>query len=135
MPVFATQEWLDEQKKLINESKEYEEAAKEWEGDFLYVVQPDELQPQPLYYHMDLYHGKCRDARVLKDPSEVKAEFEISAPYSVWKKLINKELDPNLAFMTGKIKLKGSIIKIQKNTKAGQALTKATESLVTEFPK
>ena len=93
MAVFATQEWLDEIARLLNEDADYAEGAKHWEGDFLYIIEPDELQPEPSYYYIDLYHGKCRKATVLKDPSEVKAEFELSATYTNWKKILTGELD------------------------------------------
>ena len=36
MAKFGTQEWYDIYKEEINNSKAYEEAAKTWEGDFLF---------------------------------------------------------------------------------------------------
>jgi putative sterol carrier protein len=135
MAVFATQEWLDEMARLLNEDPVYAEVAKDWEGDFLYIIEPDDLQPTPGYYYMDLYHGKCRKAVLLKDPSEVKAEFELSAPYSVWKKILTGELDGNKAMMTRKLKFKGNITKVMKNVKATQAYAKALAPLKTEYEK
>jgi len=135
MAIFATQEWLDEIAKLLNDDPAYAEGAKNWEGDFLYIIEPDEVEPNPSYYYMDLYHGKCRKAIMLKDPSEVKAEFEISATYSNWKKILTGELDGNKAMMTRKMKFKGNMTKVMKDVKAGQAYAKALALLKTEYIK
>jgi len=40
MARFPSDEWIKMFKNKINESREYEEAAKTWEGDFLFVVTP-----------------------------------------------------------------------------------------------
>ena len=37
---FGTAEWLDEYRKVLNENKAYEDAAKTWEGDFVFIVEP-----------------------------------------------------------------------------------------------
>lgn len=42
MPKLFSDEWVKEYMKAINESEEYAEAAKDWEGDFLFVIEPDE---------------------------------------------------------------------------------------------
>lgn len=135
MPIFATQAWLDEMANLLNNDPEYAEGAKDWEGDYLYIVEPDDVQTTPIYYYVDLYHGKCRKATILNSLTEVKAEFELSAPYSVWKKLLLLELDGNKALMTRKLKLKGNMAKIMRSTKAAQAYFKALTPLKTEFDK
>lgn len=133
MALFGSQEYLDEVAKLLNADAAYAEAAKNWEGDFLYILEADELQPNPSYFYIDLYHGKCRKAVVLKDPSEVKAEFEQSATYSTWKKILTGELDAMKAMMTRKMKVKGPIAKVMKETKTQQAYLKALATLKTEF--
>ena len=65
MPVFPSQEWLTEYVDLINGSKEYEEAASSWEGDLSYVFErePDKKVPDDVWVWIDLWHGKCRDAK------------------------------------------------------------------------
>ena len=39
---FPSDEWIKTFKEELNKSKNYEEVAKTWEGDFLFVVTPDE---------------------------------------------------------------------------------------------
>jgi len=135
MPIFATQAWLDESASLLNNDPEYAEGAKDYEGDYLYIVEADELQPAPIYYYVDLYHGKCRKATIVTSPTEVKAEFEMSAPYSIWKKILQGELDGNKALMTRKLKIKGNMTKLMKSTKPATAYFKALATLKTEFDK
>ena len=135
MPIFATQAWLDESASLLNNDPEYAEGAKDYEGDYLYIVEADELQPTPIYYYVDLYHGKCRKATIVTSPTEVKAEFEMSAPYSIWKKILQGELDGNKALMTRKLKIKGNMTKLMKSTKPATAYFKALATLKTEFDK
>ncbi len=133
MAKFFSEEWIEEYMKAINESKEYEEAAKDWEGDFLFVVEPDEELKEPLYAYIDLYHGKARKAFKVKDPSEVKAAYEFRGKYSDWKKLLAGELDPIKGLVTGKFKLKGNMAMVMKYAKAAQILTELTKKVQTEF--
>ena len=42
MVKFPSDEWIKTFKEELNKSKSYEEVAKDWEGDFLFVVTPDE---------------------------------------------------------------------------------------------
>ena len=135
MSIFATQAWLDDTANLLNNDPEYAEGAKDYEGDYLYIVEADEVQPTPIYYYVDLYHGKCRKATIVSSPTEVKAEFEMSASYSVWKKMLLGELDGNKALMTRKLKVKGNMAKLMKSTKPAAAYFKALTPLKTEFDK
>ena len=99
MPVFPSEEWLDEFVEKINGSAEYAAAAATWEGDlvFVYEKEPDKGVDEDVYAWLDLWHGKCRDSARLEGPDDPKAKgakFTISAPYSRWKSVVKKELDP-----------------------------------------
>ncbi len=39
---FPSDEWIKTFKEELNKNKTYQEAAKDWEGDFLFVITPDE---------------------------------------------------------------------------------------------
>ncbi len=134
MPKLFSDEWVRDYMKYLNESKEYESAAKDWEGDFLFVVEPDEDLEKPMYIYLDLYHGKARNGFVVKDPSEVKPAFEFRGKYSNWKKLINGEIDPIKGLVTGKFKLKGSMAKVMRYAKAAKILVEIAQKVETEFP-
>ena len=60
MVKFPSDEWIKNFKDELNKSEDYEKAAKDWEGDFLFVVSPDEELKNEVVFYVDLWHGKCR---------------------------------------------------------------------------
>lgn len=136
MSVFPSSEWMDEYVELINSSKEYEEAAATWEGDLAYVfeAEPDKGVPNDVWAWIDLWHGKCRGAKydVGQEEGE-KARFIIRAPYTRWKEVIKKELDPLKGMMQGKLKLKGDLPTIVRYVKATNVLVDLAASLSAQF--
>ena len=136
MPLFPGREWLDEYVVRINQSAEYREAAATWEGDIAYVfeAEPDKGVPEEQWAWLDLWHGECREARYPVTPEEgEKAKFIIRAPYSRWKEVIKKELDPVKGMMQGKLKLKGDLPTIVRYVKAANELVNLAASVPTEF--
>ena len=63
-----------------------------------------------------------------------KADFVITAPYSRWKQVMQKELDPTKGMMQGKLKLKGDLPTIVRYTRASQEMTECTTRIPVEFP-
>ncbi|RLI80979.1 sterol carrier protein [Archaeoglobales archaeon] len=133
MPKFFSQEWIDKFVEAINSNEEYEKAAKDWEGDFLFVVEPDGELEEPKYAYIDLYHGKAREGYVVEDPSQVKTAFEFSGKFSDWKKLLAGEIDPIKGLVTRKFKLKGNMAMVMRYTKAAKLLVECTKQVETEF--
>ncbi|HEX9712281.1 MAG TPA: SCP2 sterol-binding domain-containing protein [Actinomycetota bacterium] len=136
VPVFPSEEWLSEYVERINSSKEYEEAAATWEGDLSYVFErePDKGVPEDVWVWVDLWHGKCREARFGVPPEEgEKARFIIRAPYSRWKEVIRRELDPIKGMMQGKLKLKGDLPTIVRYVKAANELVNVASTVDTTF--
>jgi len=117
----------------VNANKNYEEAAKDWEGDFLFVVDADEQLKEPATFYLDLWHGKCRGVALVKAGEEKKAAFVYSGPYGNWKKLINKQIDPIQGLLTGKFKLKGDMIKVLRAVRAAKELVETAGKVPTEF--
>ena len=130
---FGSDEWVQALHNELNTSKAYEEAAKNWEGDFYFVVDPEGVVTQPMYLYMDLWHGKCREAYVA-EADHLKPVFNLRGPVATWKKVMTKKLDPMQALMTGQLKLKGNMVMIMKNVKAAQELVKACTRIDAEFP-
>jgi putative sterol carrier protein len=69
---------------------------------------------------------------VTQDEGE-KARFIIRAPYSRWKEVIRKELDPIKGMMQGKLKLKGDLPTIVRYVKAANELVNIAGSVQTQF--
>ncbi|MEM4724165.1 MAG: SCP2 sterol-binding domain-containing protein [Candidatus Hadarchaeum sp.] len=131
---FGSEEWVKALQEAINASEAYAEAAKTWEGDFYFIVEPGGPIEKEMIMYMDLWHGKCREAAVYEDRSAKTPAFVISAPLSVWRKVIDKKLDPIQGMMTRQMKIQGDMVKIMKAVKAAKELVECTTRVPTEFP-
>lgn len=125
---FPGREWVAEFVAEINRSEAYANAAKMWEGDVLLVI---ENNISGVY--LDLWHGECRSAEYLEDPTVRSAEFVISASLEKWQKVLAGKLDPVQGMMTRQIKLDGNLVKIMKNVKAAQELVRCATRVDTEY--
>jgi putative sterol carrier protein len=130
---FPSEEWITLFMEAVNSNKNYEEAARTWEGDFLFVVDADEELKEPTTFYVDLWHGKCRGVALVRAGEEKKAAFIYSGPYGNWKKLINKQIDPIQGLLTGKFKLKGDMIKVLRAVRAAKELVETAGKVPTEF--
>ena len=135
MPEFPSEEWLKEYVQRINESEGYREAAATWEGDVAYVIEaePDKGVSEDTWAWLDLWHGECREGKLVTPDEGEKARFVIRAPYSRWKEVIKKELDPVKGMMQGKLKLKGDLPTIIRYVKAANELVNLAQTVPTEF--
>lgn len=128
---FPSEEWTNRFKEELNKNATYQEVAKEWEGDFLFIITPDETYKKETILYIDLWHGKCRKAYIA-DKNQ-KAAFTFKGPYSYWKKVINKELDPIRGLIRGLFLLEGDSKIILDQTKAAQELVNTASCIPTEF--
>jgi len=133
MAKFPSEEWIKLFKEEVNKNKAYEDAAKDWEGDFLFIATPDEKLEKETIFWVDLWHGKCRDAKQVPNRDTKKAEFIYEGPYGNWVKLIQKEIDPIRGLLTRKFKLTGSMAKIMRYTRAATELVGCASKVPTEF--
>ena len=131
---FLTKEWIVDFKDVINSSAAYKEAAKTWEGDFLFVIEPDGPLEEEVTYYIDLWHGDCRGVDLVDNGKErPTTEFEYIGKYSDWLKVINGELDPIKGILTRKFKLKGDKGKVMRATKAAKELVNSAQKVDTTF--
>ncbi|MFP4545979.1 MAG: SCP2 sterol-binding domain-containing protein [Methanomassiliicoccales archaeon] len=129
---FPSREWFERYVEEINSSEAYQEAAKDWEGDFLFVVAPDRGLDQEFVYYLDLYHGQVRDHRPVDDRKSQETEFMLIGKYGKWRKLMDGRADVMKAVLTGKLKLKGNMSKAMRYTQAANELLKAAQRVPTE---
>ncbi|MCC7161643.1 MAG: SCP2 sterol-binding domain-containing protein [Anaerolineae bacterium] len=132
---FPSEEWVKELEKELNSSQAYADAAKNWEGDFYFVISPDKDHQvqETTYLYMDLWRGKCREAYLVKDKDAKQPAFIMSGPYSKWQRVVTAQLDPLQGLMTGQLKLKGNMVMVMKNVKAAQEMVKACTRIDAEF--
>jgi putative sterol carrier protein len=133
MPLFGTEEWVDAYIKELNSNETYAEAAKNWEGDFVFIIKQDDALDHDLFLWIDLWHGKARGGKTLNAADEVDAAFTFEGPYSNYMKLVEGTLDPIKGLVTGKFSLKGDITKVMRAVKAAQELVRTIRLTDTEF--
>ena len=131
MVKFPSDEWIKNFKDELNKNKTYGEVAKNWEGDFLLIISPDEKLKDEVVFYVDLWHGKCRDAFIVT--REKNAAFVFRGPYSNWKKVINNELDPLRGLIRGMFIVEGDSKIILDQAKAAQELVNTASKIPTEF--
>jgi putative sterol carrier protein len=134
MIAFPSDEWAKLFMQELNASKSYEEAAINWEGDFLFNVDAGGNLTAPVSLYMDLFHGKCRDAYMVKDGNKPQTVFSLTGKPEAWKKVMTKKMDPMQAMMTGQLKLVGNMSIVMKNVRAAKELVETCTKIETEFP-
>lgn len=133
MPKFPSQEWADAVRGAVNANSEYAEAATAWEGDILLSVRPDPKAPAGGGVRLDLFHGECRSATFVPDPSSVACEFTFEAARADWARMVKRELDPVKAILDGTIRIRGNLAKLMRYTKASKALVESVASVPAEM--
>jgi putative sterol carrier protein len=107
--VFPSPEWLKELETKLNSDERYAQIAKNWEGDFYFILEPDgRLNNQTILY-IDTWHGKCRGTEYNPAMSAHTPAFTLKAVYANFAKILTGELDAMQAMMTRKLDVKGSM--------------------------
>jgi putative sterol carrier protein len=115
MAIFPTAEWVSMLMDKLNTDEHYRHIAHKWEGDMLFVVEADGVFPETIRAYLDLWHGKCRAAYLVSGDTEQKAAFTLKAPYQVFVRVLNGELDPMQALMTRKLGIQGNMGTLMRN--------------------
>ena len=131
MVLFPSKEWISLFKEKLNINAAYKDAAKDWEGDFLFVITPDNGLKKEVVFYVDLWHGLCKDARLAKHKEQ--AAFVFKGPFSNWKRVIRGELDPLRGLIRGMFTIDGDSRVILDQAKAAQELVNTAHMIPTEF--
>ena len=115
MSLFPSQDWLDSLVKKLNEDTHYAEVAKKWEGDILFVIEPEGPLVQLLRIYIDLWHGKCKQAYFLEETNPKQAAFTLKAPYGNFIKILTGEIEPMRAMLTRKLGVQGDMAVMMRN--------------------
>jgi len=115
MAIFPTEEWVQAFIDKLNNDEQYAEIAHKWEGDFYFIIEPDDGITENIVYYFDLWHGKCRDGFMVDDLSIKDPAFVLSAPYRNFAKVVTGELHPMQALMTRKLNVKGNMVVLLRN--------------------
>lgn len=115
MPKFPTPEWLKDFKDKLNSDEQYAKIAKNWEGDVVLSIDPEGSLKERVVLYFDLWHGSCRDAKILDDAFEMKAIFRLNGPYENYKRVVKGELHPMQAMLTRKLSVNGDMGYLMRN--------------------
>ncbi len=129
--LLGSDEYLEEFKKRLNADDEYERLAKNVKDSYTLFVQaePDKGIQNDLIVGFTIENGKLTDVW----RGERKTSFVLSAPYGVYVDILTGKINVNKAFITRKLKIKGSLPKLLKTAKATERLVDVLRSIPTEF--
>ncbi|MCS7130458.1 MAG: SCP2 sterol-binding domain-containing protein [Archaeoglobaceae archaeon] len=89
----------------------FEELAKK-----MAEIKLEEIKGASTYVWFDFWHGEMRQAMPVV-PGEIKnPRFILSGPYSAFKEIVMGKVDPTTQIMRGKLKLKGDLGYMMRNT-------------------
>ncbi|MDI9611013.1 MAG: SCP2 sterol-binding domain-containing protein [Archaeoglobaceae archaeon] len=89
----------------------YEELAKK-----VAEIKLEEVKGSASYIWLDFWHGQLRNAEVVAPGEHTDAKFILSGPYSAFKEMVMGKSDPTTLIMRGKLKLKGELAYMMRNT-------------------
>jgi|SRR5699024_7649338 len=133
MVLFGSTEWFKLFINEVNKNEEYAKVASRYEGTITIVAEIEGL-PRPICLWCDPHHGKIRDWELIHDPAEKGSVFTLTANYDIWKAICLGEQDIIKGIMGGKIKVKGNMMQLLKQTKPAIALVNVMQQLPTRFP-
>ena len=118
--IFPSQEWVEDLIRVVNTDSRYAEIARNWEGDLIFVIEPDEGQePQgdTLRIYLDLWHGRCRGGHLITDNegSVPLPRYVLSAPRSIFLKILSGKLDAVQAMLTRRLRVDGRLAYMLRN--------------------
>ena len=114
--IFPSNEWLQGLEAKINSDQKYADIAKNWEGDLVFIIEPEGNLKERLTFYLDLWHGTCRkvDYNPLLETYPNPA-FTLTASYNNITAIVSGKLNPMTAMMTSKLKVKGSMGYMMRN--------------------
>ena len=137
MALYPSNAWCDEWKNALNNDPAVEKTGKNWgvdfNGNFIFELQPGDGLDQTTYVYLEAAAGKCSDARLVKDPSEVDLGFYVIGLYADFKPVVKGEKDFIEGVVRGILKLKGDMSKIMRNAKFIRAVANSISSFENEY--
>jgi putative sterol carrier protein len=126
---FPSSEWAEAFRHALNENAAYQEAARAWEGDILFLVRPADASAPAPGIHLELSHGTCSSATFHPDARAVSSEFVYEGTRENWSRLLQKEIDPVKAILDGTFKIRGNLAKAMRFTRAAKELVETAASV------
>ena len=131
---FPSIEWLQGLEEKLNSDEKYAQIAKNWEGDLLFLIEPEGNLDEQLTFYLDLWHGVCRAVDYNPDPEKYpEPVFKLNATYNNITAVLTGKLDPMTAMMTNKLKVKGSLGYMMRNVPTVLDFVRCAREVTTEI--
>ena len=131
---FPSADWLQSLEEKLNSDEKYAQIAKKWEGDLVFLIEPEGNLEEQLTFYLDLWHGACRSVDynpgLDKYPDPV---FTLTANYNNITAILTGKLDPMTAMMTNKLKVKGSLGYMMRNVPTVLDFVRCAREVTTEI--
>ena len=138
MPLFPSREWCEAAIRIANADAEGTLAGQGWVGDFGAVVEVEAGKlKRPFAVHCVPEGGQITRFRVLADPDEldeIEPKYLVRAPYSAWKALIQRKLDPIQAIARGQFHFRGDLEQLARRMKYKGIADRILAAVETQFP-
>jgi putative sterol carrier protein len=116
---FPSEDWLLALKDVLNSDPRYAKVAANWEGDMVVVIESDDAQSDgddSHVFYLDLWHGRCREARVIERGDEIpEAAFSLRAKLVHIIRIFQGDLDPMQAMLTRRMHVRGDMAYMLRN--------------------
>ena len=131
-----THDWAVAWGEAIRASDGYRTAARRWQWPMIIIMTPDpELDLPQRSVFLDLCEGDCREARAATETDRAAVPYILSGDFHTWKRVLDRELEPILALMTGKLKLeKGSLAALIPYVTAAREMVAAASQVPYRLP-
>jgi putative sterol carrier protein len=132
--IFPSEEWLKGLETKLNSDAQYNEIAKNWEGDLIFFIEPDGNLDERLTFYLDLWHGTCRKVEYKPQPdSHPNPTFTLRASYKDITSILTGKLNPMTAMMTSRLKVKGNLGYMMRNVPTVLDFVRVAQSVTTDI--
>ncbi len=133
MAKFPTSEWTQTFMEKLNRDEQYGQIAHKWEGDILFIIQPEGVLNDQVRLYFDLWHGKCREAYLVSEEDAQKPAFVLQAPYENFKRILTGELHPMQALMTRKLSVQGNMATLMRSVPTVLDFVRCAREITDDF--
>jgi putative sterol carrier protein len=135
---FPSPEWLQALKEKLNSDAKYAQVASKWEGEIVFCIEPGGPIKKSMIFFTDLWHGKCRDAFMIENETQLKElspAYILTSSYQSFVRVLKGQLDPMQAMITRKLKVQGSMGYMMRNVPTVLEFVRCAKEIETEFLK
>ena len=135
---FGSEAWARALCEEINGSSEYRNAGASWgrgfNGNLLLSFEPGGALTAPAHLLLRLKEGRCEGAAFVPSADHPDAGFRLSAPFPLWREVLEGRTLAATAILTGRMKVDGNRIQLLSHAGSARALLHLVASMDTEFP-